>query len=80
MGILLGGNHKEWPEENGREIHYMEVTMEEYEDWLWEQVLEDGPPQDNDIVWLKDKACFIGVVHGKGNMDIHETKRQLEAL
>ena len=62
--MLVGGNHYEWPSD----AHYMEDTMEEYEDWLWEQVLEDGPPQSDDTRWLKHKAWGIGLSEGRDKM------------
>ena len=39
------------------EQEYME---QEYEEWMWEQILEEGPPQDDDITWIKHE--IVGVV------------------
>lgn len=35
--------------------------MEEYEDWLWEQVLEDGPPQSTDLWFVKFASFTQGI-------------------
>ena len=49
--MISGGDVLEWPIELESDKE-MEMD-EEYEQWLWDQDLEQGPPQDNDIVWLK---------------------------
>ena len=30
-----------------------EMFDKEHEEWLWEQVLADGPPQSDDLLWVK---------------------------
>lgn len=78
--MIIGGNHKEWPGEDyfkqyhggdGYDDTYDDIRegfMQEYEDWLWEQVLEEGPPQDDDLTWVKRKAWIVGVQWARDNI------------
>ena len=66
--MISGGDHKEWPmpmvsDEILDKIE-KELTMlfdKEYEEATWEWLLEQGPPQDDDIVWLKKKVWSLGI-------------------
>jgi len=40
----------------------MEDEMDkEYEEAMWEQILKDGPPQNNDIEWIKARIFDLTV-------------------
>jgi len=57
-----------WSHENDRILlkagHITsEVKMDkEYEEWMWEQILEEGPPQDDDITWIKLQSACAGAL------------------
>ena len=89
--VISGGEYLEWPSD----AHYMEDTMEandivprnwirhedpEYEDWLWEQMLEDGPPQSDGLTWVKRRAWSIGFSEGKGKLSFDAGEAQIQAL
>ena len=64
--------HKDWTEEH--DYGY------EYDEWLWEQNLEQGPPQDDDVVWLKHKAWDIGFGEGVDALSADEADKRLAAV
>lgn len=82
--MISGGDVLEWPIELKGDIE-ME-SEHEYEEWMWEQDLGQGPPQDDDIVWLKLCGYDVGldtalsVVHridfGPDNIEANEELRQ----
>jgi hypothetical protein len=55
--MIQGGSHFEWSRDYFYDTAYdKEAEMEmdrEYEEAMWKQVLKDGPPQDDDITWIK---------------------------
>lgn len=67
--MISGGNHLEWPKDMMPGKLYegdIEMVLEavfdyEFDEAMWAWTLEQGPPQDDDIVWLKDKAYDIGI-------------------
>jgi len=61
--MISGGDVLEWPVElqSDKEME-MEQTFDEA---MWEQDLEQGPPQNDDIVWLKHAAYKIGLLVAK---------------
>ena len=66
--MIYGGEHIEWPEDYFYDTAYdKEAEMEmnrDYEEAMWEQLLKDGPPQDDDILWIKWIVWKAGVAHG----------------
>ena len=48
---IYGSNHMEWPTDYEKEIE-MELDKE-FEEWLWEKTMEGGPPQSDDLLWVK---------------------------
>ena len=74
--MIIGGDYLEWPPEYQDENDFrwrdlfatawdfLEKENEmnkEYENWLWEQVLEDGPPQSDDLWWVKSASFTEGI-------------------
>jgi len=65
--MISGGEHLEWPmpvvsDEILNKIE-KELTMlfdTEHEEATWEWLLEQGPPQDDDIRWIKAMAFQAG--------------------
>lgn len=66
--MIYNGNHKEWPYNETE--HMEDKTMTEYheleqdkehEEWMWEQVLKDGPPQDDGLTRIKNEVMFMTV-------------------
>ena len=84
--VISGGEHKEWPSEEylfdiERRIRVLEYNQE-HEEATWEWLLEQGPPRDDDIKWLKDRAALLGgqagEAHAAGNYK--EKDRLLDIL
>lgn len=68
--MIHGGEHMEWPREDYfYDTAYEEAEMEEYEEAMWEQVLKDGPPQDDDISWIKQRVWFLALKAAKSEAD-----------
>lgn len=97
--MIRGGEYYEWPtddfvdwlDEQKLVRHEEELDMEvttmvdkEYNKYLWEKTLEDGPPQDEDTEWLKLRAYRIGTQIGleftKQNGDDSEIQRLIATL
>ena len=85
--VISGGEHKEWPmpvvsDEILDKIE-KELTMlfdKEHEEATWDWLLEQGPPQDDDIVWLKKRAVYVGYQEGSGYISTKDSDAILEAL
>lgn len=91
--MISGGDHLQWPPygEIGTRRPKIEKEMGMEQDYdfdkaMWEWVLEQGPPQDDDVVWLKLCGYDVGldtalsVVHridfGPDNIEANEELRQ----
>lgn len=56
--MISGGDHLEYPIELESD---KEIDMEQaFDEAMWEWVLEQGPPQDDDIRWIKGMAFQAG--------------------
>lgn len=76
--MISGGDHLEWPTELESD---KEMEMEQaFDKAMWEWTLEQGPPQDDDIVWLIDAAWRIGFKEGQGKTSVDEAERKLVNL
>jgi hypothetical protein len=76
--MISGGDHLEYPTELESD---KEMEMEQaFDEAMWEWVLEQGPPQDDDVVWLKDHAWNIGFHEGLGELSSGQGETKLEAL
>lgn len=38
-----------------------ELFDKEFDEAMWEWMLEQGPPQDDDIVWLKQHTAYVAM-------------------
>lgn len=74
--MISGGDHLEYPTELESDKE-MEMEMEQaFDEAMWEWVLEQGPPQDDDVVWLKNKAWQIGWDDCIGNIRHSEAEKK----
>lgn len=76
--VISGGDHLEWPTELESD---KEIDMEQaFDEAMWEWVLEQGPPQDDDVVWLKKRAAYIGYLESTDEILETQGEKMLEAL
>jgi hypothetical protein len=82
--MISGGEHLQWPSyDDDGDLHRMDQKLEspvEYEEWLWEQDLQTGPPQDDDIAWIADKAWAIGWDEAQGKINPFQGDERLAQL
>lgn len=85
--MIRGGDYYEWPKEyidillygTQEDIMQEDKMLQEFNEYLWQKTLEDGPPQDEDTAWLKEVVWQAGYLAGhstaKGKADSRRRKQ-----